>query len=98
VLHHKRRYTKKSLEKALRKNGFKVQKISYMFSFLVLPAFLIRQIKSRLSSKEYASDFGLSSPFENKLLLGISALERKFLMKFGLPFGTSLICVAKKVK
>lgn len=98
VLHHKRRYTKKSLEKVLRENGFVPVKSSYMFSFLVVPAYLVRQIKSRLSSKEYASDFGLSSPIENNLLLGIAAIERKFMLNFGLPFGTSLICVAKKVK
>lgn len=97
VLHHKRRYTKKSLEKILLQNGFMAKKMSYTYSFLVLPAYLIRQIKSKLSQKHYSSDFDLTSKFENSLLIYVSTLERMFWTKFYLPFGTSLIAVAQKL-
>lgn len=92
VLHHKRRYTKESLEKVLLRNGFKVRKISYMYSFLVLPALVVRFIKSMFSKKNYGSDFEISPPFVNKLLLWLSRGER--VLSYPLPFGTSLICVA----
>ena len=94
VLHHKRRYTKESLAKVLLKNGFKVQKISYMYSFLVLPVLVVRFIKSLFFKENYGSDFELSSPVINKLFLGISRIERAVIMKYQLPVGTSLICVA----
>jgi len=96
VLHHKRRYTSSGLADLLAKSGFDVQKISYMYSFLVLPAYLVRFIKSKVSGKKYSSDFELSSPLLNKIFLTTSRLERFFWMTFGLPLGTSLICVAKK--
>lgn len=95
VLHHKRRYTKQSLTSVLSRNGFKVRKISYMYSFLVLPALLVRFIKSLLFKKNYGSDFEISLPFINKLLLWLSRGERS--MNYPLPFGTSLICVARVV-
>ena len=95
VLHHKRRYTKQSLEKALLRNGFKVQKISYMYSFLVLPVILVRFIKSIFFKKNYGSDFELSLPFLNKLFLAISRFERGVMTKYSIQVGTSLICVAR---
>ncbi len=96
VLHHRRRYTRKSLEKVLSQNGLKIKKISYTYSFLVLPAYLIRLVKSKLSQKHYSSDFAMSSKLENRLLIYISTAERMFWTKFYLPFGTSLIAVAQK--
>ena len=96
ILHHKRRYTKKSLQLVLEKNKFKVLKISYMYSFLVLPAVIIRFIKSLFFKDYYPSDFKLSSPIINELLTKVADLERIFIKKGGVPFGTSLICVAKK--
>lgn len=98
VLHHRRRYTNQSLEKVLKRHGFKVEKISYMFSFLVIPALVLRFIKSSLSKDNYSSDFNYSNGFINKLMLRIAGLERKVMMFVQIPVGTSLICVARKVK
>lgn len=96
VLHHKRRYTKQSLRKVLERNNFKIEKISYMYSFLVLPALLIRFIKSLFFKDYYPSDFKLSSPSVNNLLIRISNIERFFIENANIPFGTSLVCIAKK--
>lgn len=98
VLHHKRRYTKERLEKVLKRHGFKVEKISYMFSFLVVPALVLRFIKSSLSKDNYSSDFNYSNDFINKLMFRIAGLERKLMMFVSIPVGTSLICVARKVE
>lgn len=96
VLHHKRRYTKKNISELLKHNNFNILKISYMFSFLVVPAFLIRMIKSRFSKENYSSDFKINSGIVNISLLFITRIEKFFLMKWSIPFGTSIICVATK--
>lgn len=98
VLHHRRRYTKKSLSLILEKEGFYVLKISYMYSFLVFPVLIIRFIKSQIFKKDYPSDFKLSNSFVNRLLLWVARAERGVVSVFGLPLGTSLICVAKKME
>lgn len=96
VLHHKRRYSLPSLKQILKTHQFEVKKISYLYSFLVIPVFLIRSIKSRFLKYEYASDFKLGSKLVNRIFLWISRLESKLMLTTGLPFGTSLICVAQK--
>ncbi len=96
VLHHKRRYTEKSLKNLLQKNDFKVLKISYMYSFLILPVFFIRFIKKFFYKNHYPSDFKLSNKIVNRLLGSISALERFLIPHTNLPFGTSLIAIAIK--
>lgn len=94
VLHHKRRYDKKRLQTLLEFNGFKIKKISYLYPHLILPVYLIRQIKRKQSF--YESDFKINSLIFNNLLLLISNLQNLILNFFSIPFGTSLICIAKK--
>ncbi len=96
VLHHQRRYTTKSLSEILKKNNFKTIKISYMYSFLILPALIIRTVKSLFSKKEYSSDFKLSSPLINCIMNKINGIESYFVRNLSIPIGTSIIVVAKK--
>lgn len=96
VLHHKRRYTKNTLEKALGETGFKVIKISYTYSFLLLPALIIRTLKKIIYKDYYPSDFELSNKILNNLLGNIANLEKFFIINARVPFGTSLIVVAEK--
>lgn len=98
VLHHRRRYTTKNLTQILKQKNFEIIKISYMYSFLVLPAFIIRKIKSFFSKEDYSSDFKISSSFTNHLLNFISQLESFFILTTNIPFGTSIIAVARKKK
>ncbi len=98
VLHHKRRYTKSNLTQLLETNRFKIVSISYLYSFLVIPALLIRFVKSFIyRGNNYQSDFKLSSPPINKALELASDMERSIMLKVPIPFGTSIICVAKKI-
>lgn len=96
VLHHKKRYTQSQLAKVLENNGFQILYSSYAYSFLLLPILITRFIKGLFSSKHYSSDFKLSSPVINQLMLIIANIERLFITTSGIPFGTSIICVAKK--
>lgn len=97
VLHHKRRYIKARLVNILEMNGYKVEKTSYYFSFLVGSAFFVRFVKSILFSNYYPSDFRLSSTVINKIMVNVCDLERFFVLNTSVPFGTSLVCVARKI-
>lgn len=96
VLHHKRRYTQKTLKSVLQKNGFKIVKISYIYSFLFLPALIIRTVKKIIYKDCYPSDFELSNKILNDLLGNIANLEKFFIINARVPFGTSLIVIAEK--
>lgn len=96
VLHHKRRYTSSQLSKVLQKHGFAIEKISYVYSFLVIPVFLIRQLKKMLGKKDYGSDFSINNGLSNTILYQFSLLEQKIMEYLPLPFGTSVFCVARK--
>lgn len=96
ALHHKRRYSKKSLFDILTLQGFKVIKISYMYSFLIIPVLIIRSIKSIFAQKHYSSDFQITIWGSNLLMSQISKFERQIIKRFNIPFGTSLICIAQK--
>lgn len=97
VLHHKRRYTAQNLKKKLVQQGFRVKKLSYVYSFLLIPVILIRSIKTIILKKNYSSDFGITSPLLNLIFLKLSWLERKMIFLFSIPFGTSVVCLAQKM-
>ncbi len=97
VLYHKRRYTEKSLTRVLKNTGFKIINISYTYSFLVLPALIIRGIKKLLYKDYYPSDFQLSNKILNSLLSTLANVERIFIINSKIPFGTSLVVVAKRI-
>ena len=97
VLQHKRRYSKKSLEKLLQSYQFAVEKMSYMFSFLFIPVYLVRLIKSRPSKDRYSSDFQINTPLLNYALLALARLEHFFIRYTTIPIGTSIVCIARKL-
>lgn len=96
VLHHQRRYTIKSLSLVLEKNNLEIMKISYMYSYLIIPTLIIRTIKSFFFRKSYPSDFKLSSPLFHQIMTRLTAFEAFFIMLMSVPIGTSIIAVAKK--
>lgn len=96
VLHHKRRYSALTLRTALMSEGFRVKFISYMNSYLLIPVVITRAVKSFKSVENYPSDFRLSTPLINKVLLLLARLERFFLLRTGVGMGTSVICLAAK--
>jgi SAM-dependent methyltransferase len=94
-LHHKRRYSKKALRKAVQDAGFTLKKLSY-FNTILFPLILAFRV-SHIFRKEVKSDFYLPIPsFINWILLLIFSMEKYLLRKISLPFGLSLICIAKK--
>ena len=94
-LHHKRRYSKKALKKAVQDAGFTLKKLSY-FNTILFPLIFAFRI-SHIFRREVKSDFYLPIPsFINWILLSLFSMEKYFLRKINLPFGLSLLCIATK--
>jgi SAM-dependent methyltransferase len=91
--HHKRRYTKDTLQTVMNKAGLKVEMMSY-FNTLLFPVIAsVRAIKVLTGDKSV--DTGMPSPWLNKTLEGIFAFERALIGRLPLPVGVSLIAVVR---
>ncbi len=90
ILGLKRRYDKTSLATLL----------SNCFSFLLLPAMVVRMVKSLLyKNATYPSDFALGGGgFGNSFFGTLSSWERFMMIKMNvsIPFGLSLVAVASQ--
>lgn len=96
IVHTKHRYTKMEINNKLIKQGFKVTKTTYAFSYL-LPFLIGKKIIYSLG--------GLSSPTSsiqkipalvNNLFKFIGNFESHLLVNHSLPVGTSIFIVAQK--
>lgn len=97
MLGHYRRYDEATLRKVLKNNGFKINQITYFFSFSLVPAILVRTMK-KIFNRKQGSDFQttplpwLSIP----ILKCLASIERTLLNFTKLPFGLSILCLAQK--
>ncbi len=94
-LHHKRRYSGDELKSKVRQAGFKLERISF-FNTLLFPLAALVRIKERLSRSSSASGKAIPSPVVNSLLNRVFSLESALLRKVNLPFGVSLLAVARR--
>jgi SAM-dependent methyltransferase len=89
-LHHFRRYTRRQMRELLDETGYSVEFISYWNMSLFFPAAMMR-ILGR------SGESGLSLPgIFDALLLGVIKIEAMIMRVVPLPFGTSLVAVARK--
>lgn len=95
ILGHKRRYSLKMLHKLFPNDKWVIKKQTFIHTFLVLPTYFIRLIKSK-SNKQYSSDFQLMNPSLNLILGFLSHLEQMAVKRYDMPFGTSLLCAIQK--
>lgn len=97
---HYKRYSEDTLKRELNASGFKILKTRYLFSYLLLPAFLIRRVPYLLGRRlSYAK---IHNGMNNQLSLAkylkpFIFLLAKFEEKFKVPFGLSLIVIAEKI-
>lgn len=94
--HHFRRYTRTQLTALLQQNGFTVELCNH-FNFWLFPAALAARLVDRLRNPAHAAlGAGMPAPWLNNLLTTIMASEHRLVPRFPLPFGVSLIAVARK--
>lgn len=94
ALGHRRRYTARRLAQAVERAGFRVAHRSY-FNTLLFPAIALVRLWKRLRGD---AGHDLRRPPEpvNRLLAAVFALERFLVPCYPLPFGTSVLLVARR--
>jgi 2-polyprenyl-3-methyl-5-hydroxy-6-metoxy-1,4-benzoquinol methylase len=97
VNHHKRRYVRKSLEQLISQAGLSVVYSTYFNTFLFPAVLAIRLLKNTLfKSEKVHSDLFMPSKLINALLTKIMSSESLFIPRYALPFGLSLLAVARR--
>jgi SAM-dependent methyltransferase len=104
---HKRRYTARELHEKLGRVGFTPLRTTYN-NFFVFPLALLRSLLERTVKRKpqlkapdtddeaYQVEMEPVPPFINALLTGVGWLEAFFLRFLDLPWGSSIISVARK--
>lgn len=97
VSHHKRRYVARTLRDAVTKAGLDVERQTYVSTFLLPVIYIGRQwLKVRRRFREFDTENDLHPKWSNGILRGIFQLEIPILRRTDMPFGASLLCVARK--
>lgn len=92
---HKRRYTLTELNTKLVQAGFTVEKISYYNTLLFPIVFVVRMLNNALG-RDGASDVDMPNATLNLILEKIFGIEKYLLRFINLPFGVSILAVARK--
>jgi SAM-dependent methyltransferase len=94
ALGHRRRYTARSLSRALRGAGFAVARTSY-FNTLLFPAIALVRVLHRLHGAA-GHDLRRPSAPVNRLLEQLLAFERHLVPRVRLPFGGSVLALGRR--
>lgn len=91
-LGHHRRYRRRDLRATLVQAGFEPELITHIFSWLVLPVWILRR-----TARPGQPELGLDrhSPLIDRAALVLTALERPLIARLSLPIGTSVLAVAR---
>lgn len=97
-VHGVRRYTKRSLSNAVQQVGFTVVRISYWDFFLFPAVLLVRFAKNVLPRRHSRPVSNLKPIFQplNRMLSWLVHIEAKLIAQIQLPFGTSIVLLARK--
>jgi SAM-dependent methyltransferase len=94
-----RRYTRSSLRRLLTDAGLTIERITYTNAALFFPMLAVRTVQRArgLPSEEHAQhDITVPSAPVNALLASALRVESWWLRVFDNPFGSSLLCLARK--
>jgi SAM-dependent methyltransferase len=95
ALHHFRRYTRPEVDALLRQAGFQPVRVSYSVFFLFPLVWLIRQVERGRQGPAKAS-LPTVPEWLNRLLIGLQTLEAWLILRLPLPWGSSVVAVARK--
>ena len=95
---HKRRYVARELRNRLQTAGFEVERLTYMNSILFPAIAAIRLVRHILPDPpKLESDFAFPAPQPLNVLLGaVFGSERYALTRFDIPFGVSIMALARR--
>jgi SAM-dependent methyltransferase len=89
------RYTRKEAVEKLRRSGMTPEYVTYA-NTLLFPAVVVKRVLDRLLSAPPSSDLALDMKLLAPLLRGCLVLESHLIRKGTLPFGLSLVGLARK--
>jgi SAM-dependent methyltransferase len=92
---HKRRYRLNQLRGAVEAAGLSIERISYANIAMFVPIWLGRKLLTLLGRREQAEN-RINHPLINNILTKVFSSEARWLRRRRLPFGVSIICVARK--
>jgi SAM-dependent methyltransferase len=100
---HKRRYTRSGLEAVLEQSGFKVVRSTYFFAPLFFAALSMKGVRLAKNAVFGRPNVGHATELTemvnvsalNRLMLGVLAPEKALLRRGRLPFGTSILAIAR---
>ncbi|MDH3308650.1 MAG: class I SAM-dependent methyltransferase [Acidimicrobiia bacterium] len=100
---HVERFTQRRLAEVLAASGFRLTEHSYFFSPLVAPAYVKRVVGRRFGKARSPDEVGEdveatldpSSRIINRAIRSVLAGERRLMRRIRIPFGTSLLGVAR---
>ncbi len=95
VLHHKRRYSRESLRVLVKGAGFDIIHLTH-FNTILFPLAAVKRLLTRFLHLRERDEYKVPPNLINTLMRSIFALERLVVPGFSLPFGLSLLCLAKK--
>jgi PIN domain nuclease of toxin-antitoxin system len=79
----------------LKQSGFIVEHISYANTFL-FPLAVIKRLSEKLFPSKIQSDLTLETGILNEIFKHILASEAGIISKFRMPYGLSIVAVARK--
>ena len=94
-----RRYSRGALRRLLEDAGFIVVRLTYTNAALFVPMLLMRAAqrgRGLLSEKQADQEITVPPAPINTLLTGVLRVESWWLRRFNSPFGSSLLCLARK--
>ena len=94
ALGHRRRYTARQLRSVLSAAGLRVERLGY-FNTILFPAIAGVRLAKRLAGGG-GHDLQRPSAAINEALTRLFALERHVVLRPGLPFGSSILAIARR--
>ena len=97
--HELRRYSRADLRNRLQKAGFAIERLTYTNATLFAPLAIARLLQRRRGLRaESDADAEITVPPEpiNAVMSAVMRLEALWLRAFDAPFGSSLLCLARK--
>lgn len=99
--HHQRRYTMDSLATLLQHAGLQIEDLFYTNSWIFGPVVVLRGLRKMLKrvwqrSWDAGGELRVPSQPLNSLLTHLFSSEARFLPRYRLPFGVSLVVIARK--
>jgi SAM-dependent methyltransferase len=91
-----RRYSRRELETKLAAAGFTVERITHTNATLFPLMLAVRTAQRLRGARVAASDITLPPTVVNAVLSGILSLEAQVVRRVSLPFGSSILCLARR--